>query len=116
MHPRGERGKDKGSFGWITFALPGGFYSPDSMVDALCAQIQKKIDKYSGKPPGLDQFDLLVHYDKAFGHNTPAIAPGFGYGDAVANVAKRVGGNVGAFDQIWVYVNIAEGQAFKLYA
>ena len=40
-------------------------------MDALKAHLADKIQKYVGRPPGLDEFDLLVHYDLAWAYNRP---------------------------------------------
>jgi hypothetical protein len=45
--------------------MQGGAYSEDSMVAALEARLADKIQKYVARPVGLDEFDLLVHYDLA---------------------------------------------------
>jgi hypothetical protein len=45
--------------------MRGGAYSPNDMVDALCKVVEAKIAKYAAKPGAMDEFYLLVHYDKA---------------------------------------------------
>ena len=100
----------KGGRHWLTFPMRGGSYSPGDMVDALCEVIQAKIAKYSAKPNGMDDFYLLVHYDKAWEYNTPVVGIDFGYAEAVEAVARRIGGSVGMFDKIFVFVPIANGE------
>jgi hypothetical protein len=107
---------EKGDLGWITFPMRGGGYSPDWMVDALCECIWAKIAKYSEKPAGVDEFHLLIHYDRAFHYNTPVIGIDFGYAEAVQAAAARVGSTVGAFEKIFVFVPINEKQqVFRMY-
>jgi hypothetical protein len=107
---------EKGGFGWLTIEPRGGPYRPDEMVDALCNRVQDKITKYSSKPRGLDEFHLLVHYDKALAYNTPVIAIDFGYSEAVKAVAARIGNAVGVFDRIFVYVSMIKNQkVFRMW-
>jgi hypothetical protein len=94
---------------WLTFPIKGGSYSPSQMVDALCEVVEAKIRKYPAKPNGMDEFHLLVHYDKAKDYNTPVVGVDYGYADAVQDAAKRIGGKIGMFDKIFVFVPIADG-------
>jgi hypothetical protein len=66
-----NRSSSRGGQHWLTLPLPGGAYSEDSMVAALKARLADKIQKYAGRPGGLDEFDLLVHYDLAWEYNSP---------------------------------------------
>ena len=81
-----------------------------------CANINAKITKYSAKPVGSAAFFLLVHYDyKAYAHNSPVEAIGFGYPEAVAEVSRRLGGATGVFDGVFVYVDTTDGRkSFKV--
>jgi hypothetical protein len=106
----------KGGQHWLTFPGSGGMYSPYTAVDALYDCVEAKIEKYSAKPPGMEEFHLLVHYDKAFTYNSPVHGIGFGYGEAVAAAGARIGDDVGVFDKIFVLVRITEGEkVFQLY-
>jgi hypothetical protein len=106
----------KGGLHWLTFPARGGAYSPDWMVDALVQCVTAKTTKYAAKPPGVSDFHLLVHYDRAFIYNSPVLGIGTGYREAVEAAASRIGGAVGVFDKIFVYVPVADGpQAFQLY-
>jgi len=106
----------KGGPHWLTFPARGGAYSPEWMVDALCECVKAKTIKYAAKPPGADEFHLLVHYDKAFVYNTPVFGIDFGYAEAVRAAAARIGNAVGVFDKIFVYVPVADGkQAFRFF-
>lgn len=102
--------------GWLTFPYRGGFYSPEWAVDALCGNINKKIEKYLVKPTGFGNFFLLVHYDfKAYTYNSPVDGIGFSYPEAVAEASRRLGGATRVFDGIFVYVDTTEGQkSFKI--
>ena len=104
------------ALGWLTFPCRGGAYSPDWAVDALCENINMKIAKYSTKPTGLADFFLLVHYDfKAYAYNSPVEGIDFSYPEAVANASRRLGGETGIFDGIFVYVDTTDGQkSFKI--
>lgn len=106
----------KGGRHWITFPARGGMYSPDWMVDALVQCVTAKTTKYPAKPIGVSEFHLLVHYDKAFIYNSPVLGIRTGYLEAVKAAAAKIGGAVGVFDKVFVYVPIADGsQAFQLY-
>jgi hypothetical protein len=86
------------------------------MVNALCDRVEAKTAKYAAKPNGIQQFQLLVHYDKAFQYNTPVEGVNFSYGEAVAAAADRIGNAVGVFDKIFVYVPTSNGQkVFRMY-
>jgi len=96
--------------------MRAGSYSPNDMVDALFEVVQAKIAKYTAKPSAIDEFYLLVHYDKAWEYNTPVLGIDFGYGEAVRAAAERIGGTVGMFDRIFVFVPIADGEkVFRIY-
>jgi hypothetical protein len=119
VHPRlpsRQSTMQKGSPHWLSFLLSGGAYSPEWAVDALCEVIEAKVQKYKVNPMGRGEFDLLVHYDKAFAHNTPVHGIDFGYPEAVKSAAARIGANVGVFKKIFVFVPVSDGQqAFQLY-
>jgi hypothetical protein len=64
----------------------------------------------------MDEFYLLVHYDKAWEYNTPVLGIDFGYAEAVLAAAKRIGSAVGMFERIFVFVPIADGEkVFRIY-
>ncbi len=96
----------KGSTGWLILEPRGGSYSPDEMVDALCDRVKAKIDKYPAKPSGMNEFYLLVHYDKAWVYNSPVKGIEWGYAEAVKAAAARTGNAVGVFDRIFVFVHV----------
>lgn len=105
----------KGGLHWLTFPARGGAYSPDWMVDALAECITQKTTKYPTKPADAAEFHLLVHYDKAFVYNSPAVGIEFGYAEAVKAAAAKIR-NAGVFDKIFVFVPVADGwQAFQLF-
>jgi hypothetical protein len=105
----------KGGLLWLIPQIAGS-YSPNQMVDVLCECVQAKIAKYPAKPIGMDEFHLLLHYDKAWQYNTPVKGIDFGYAEAVQTATTRIGCSAGVFDRIFVFVPIAKGQqVFSLY-
>jgi hypothetical protein len=112
----GTRGA-KGSQGWLTFPMRGGAYSEQSMVAALRARLGDKIQKYAGRPPGLSEFHLLVHYDLAWAYNTPVETLDFKFADAARAGTDFIGDDPGAFDRIFLFVphNDAPQKVFQLY-
>jgi hypothetical protein len=107
---------EKGGLRWLSFPMGGFAYSPEWAVDALCEVIEAKVQKYKVNPMGNGEFDLLVHYDKAFAYNTPVHGIDFGYPEAVKAAAARIGTEVGVFTKIFVFVPVSSGQqAFQLY-
>jgi hypothetical protein len=106
----------KGGLHWLTFPMRGGAYTPEDMVNALVEVVEAKIAKYAAKPAGVDEFHLLVHYDKAWEYNTPVIGIDFGYPEVVAAAAARIGSQAGMFDRIFVFVPIADkAKVFLLF-
>ena len=107
---------EKGSAGWLGFAPTGGGYSPDRMVNVLCDRVRAKISKYADKPPGVDEFYLLVHYDKAQQYNTRLEGIDYEFPEAIERATATIGRSVGVFDKIFVYVPITQSQqVFSLY-
>lgn len=101
---------------WLSFAPEGGAYSPDPMVRALCDRIDGKITKYATKPDDLDEFHLLVHYDKAWAYNSPVETLNFTFADAARAATVSIGGEPGVFDKIFLFVPFnKEKPAFELY-
>jgi hypothetical protein len=86
------------------------------MVAALKARLADKIQKYASRPGGLDEFDLLVHYDLAWAYNSPVETLTFKFADAARAGADFIGDDPGAFDRIFLFVphNDAE-KVFQLY-
>jgi hypothetical protein len=106
----------KGSTGWLILEPRGGSYSPDEMVDALRDRVKAKIDKYPAIPSGMNEFYLLVHYDKAWEYNSPVKGIQWGFAEAIKAAAARIGSAVGVFDKIFVYVPVNDGRrAFPFY-
>ena len=96
--------------------MPGGAYSEDSMVAALKTRLADKIQKYAARPSGLDEFDLLVHYDLAWAYNSPVETLTFKFGDAACAGAEFIGDDSGAFDRIFLFVPHNDKQkVFQLY-
>jgi len=110
------RNWSKGGQHWLTFPLPGGAYSEDSMVAALRARLGDKIQKYPARPGGLDEFDLLVHYDLAWAYNSPVETLTFKFADAARAGGEFIGDDPGVFDRIFLFVPQNEAQkVFQLY-
>ena len=106
----------KGGQHWLTFPMRGGAYSEDSMVAALQDRLADKIQKYVARPDGLDEFDLLVHYDLAWVYNSPVETLTFKFADAARAGTDFIGDDPGAFDRIFLFVPHNEAQAvFRLY-
>jgi len=92
------------------FRNHGGAYTPDWMRDALVDNIKRKIAKYT-KPHNkarlqqqqLVEFYLLAYYDEAVLHNTPYDAPGFGFEEIVATLARELAANPHPFDKVFLY-------------
>jgi hypothetical protein len=106
----------KGSQRWLAFPLQGGVHSEEPMVTALRARLTCKIQKYAAKPSGLDEFDLLIHYDLARVYNSPVETLAFGFADAARAAADFIGDDQDAFDQIFLFVPDNEAQpVFQLY-
>jgi hypothetical protein len=106
----------KGGQHWLTFPLRGGAYSEEPMVAALQDRLSDKIQKYAARPGGLDEFDLLVHYDLAWAYNSPVETLTFKFADAARAGADFIGDDPGAFDRIFLFVPHNETQkVFQLY-
>jgi hypothetical protein len=106
----------KGTQHWLTVPPRGGPYSQDSMVEALLKRLEGKIQKYAARPAGLNEFDLLVHYDLAWAYNSPVETPWFKFVDAARAGADFVGDDPGAFDRIFLFVPHDSAQrVFQLY-
>lgn len=119
VHPRRpfiESSMQKGGHHWLTFPAKSGAYSPDWATNALRDVVKAKIDMYKAQPTGVDEFHLLVHYDKALTYNTPVFGIEYGYEEAVHSVATQIGGAVGVFDKIFVFVPTAtESKVIQLH-
>ena len=106
----------KGSRHWLLFLPRGGPYSEHAMVAALKNRLSDKIQKYAARPGGLDEFDLLVHYDLAWVYNCPVETLAFSFADAANAGAALIGANPGSFDRIFLFVPHNETQTvFELY-
>ncbi len=106
----------EGACDWITVPEAADFYSPDSMVLALQDRISGKVEKYSGCANGLDEFNLLVHYDLAWQYNSPVNAVDFTSKDAAKAAAQFIGDKAGVFSKVFLFVPHDEEQkVFILY-
>ena len=105
VHPISEdRFKDH----WIQFPSPGGFDSPNEMLETLSASVlaYRNNEKYKSLKTqvGLDEVYLLVHYDfNAFAFNTPFDAPNFGFKEAAQFASKVLDADGGYFDRVFLF-------------
>jgi hypothetical protein len=77
---------------------------------------QKSIQPAEQGFNGLDEFDLLVHYDLAWVYNSPVETLAFKFADAARARADLIGDDPGAFDKIFLFVPHNEAQSvFQLY-
>lgn len=115
--PRSSLREWSSTEGWLIFLSRGGSYSELSMVEALLVCIGAKIRKYSGRPPGLDAFHLLIHYDLAWAYNTPAETLHSKFADAARISGDFIGDDPGVFGQIFLFVPHTDGpqRVFQLY-
>jgi hypothetical protein len=91
---------------WIRFPVPGGSYTPQTAINALLFQINKKTKKYENlyQEQKLDKLFLVVYYSyKAIIHNSPFDGPGFGFRQVVDLVAQEVQNNHGVFSKIFLF-------------
>lgn len=106
----------RGGQGWLTFECTGGAYSGDSMVAALLARLEDKIQKYAARPVGVNEFHLVVHYDQAWVYNSPVETPLLTFVDAARAGADFIGDDPGAFDCIFLFVpHWGMQKVFQLY-
>jgi hypothetical protein len=90
---------------WLCFPNSGSAYTPQTMVDALLRIIEKKTGKYLvlHKQQNLDELYLVVYYNKALLHNTPFVAPGFGFREVAGIAASAANKNHGVFQKIFLF-------------
>jgi hypothetical protein len=103
---------------WLTFRAPGGAYSEVAMVEALCALLAKKSEKYEAKPPQaqMDDFYLLIHYNQALLYNTPVETLRFKFADAARAGTAFIADDPGIFNKIFLLLAIEPGErVFQLY-
>jgi len=99
---------------WIGFPAPGGFYTPDTMVECLLELSEKKRTHYGTSKHGFDHLSLVLFYDQAFFFNTPVTTPWFTVSDAAARAQWAFANQPGPFDSAFVYDSVA-GNIFKLF-
>jgi ssDNA-binding Zn-finger/Zn-ribbon topoisomerase 1 len=95
---------------WIWFEMHGGAFSCQWMLDALLANIKKKIEKYD-KPGNkkelqeqrLDEFYLLAYYDQAVLYNTPYSGVEFGFADVASAVHRYLAATQHPFDKVFLF-------------
>lgn len=107
--PRARMPTIKG-IAWVTFPGEGGAYTPQDAVEALLELIRKKAAMYGDlhQKENLSELYLLAYYDRALIHNTPYIAPNFGW-DAIAAIAKsEIAENPGAFQKVFLFNSLPQ--------
>ena len=92
-------------FRWIDFPMTGGAYTPDTMVEALLEILRKKSLKYANlhREQGLEELHLVIYYNKALFHNTPFLAPDFGFREVADLAAQEARESHGNFEKIFLF-------------
>ncbi len=102
---------------WIRPEPRGGLYTVDAAFGALVRCLDNKTKRYGSKPPGLDEFHLLVHYTQGWSCNTLPITLRSGFRDVAPWASDHIGDNPGPFDRIWLFIpGIDPPQVFRVYA
>jgi len=101
---------------WLTFPGEGGAYTPRDAVDALLELIRKKTAKYVDlhKKKNLAELYLVGFYDRALIHNTPYIAPHFGWDEIAAIAGAEIAKNPGAFQKVFLFNSLPEDMTVTL--
>jgi hypothetical protein len=107
---------------WIVFRNHGGAYTTDWMRDALLENIKRKIAKYA-KPHNklkleqqhLSELYLLAYYDEAVLHNAPYAAPGFGFREIAATLARELTASAHPFDKVFLYSPLEQTPALQAW-
>jgi hypothetical protein len=101
---------------WLTFPGEGGAYTPRDAVDALLELIRKKTAKYADlhKKENLAELYLVGFYDRAVIHNTPYIAPHFGWDEIAAIAGAEIAKNPGAFQKVFLFNSLPEDRTVTL--
>lgn len=101
---------------WFSFRPEGGAYTPGHAVGALLDLLHKKTDKYVSlhKEENLDELYLVAYYDRALIHNTPFVAPNFGWDEVAAIAAAEVARNPGAFQKIFLFNALPQDRTVTL--
>jgi hypothetical protein len=108
---------------WICFEMHGGAFSSQWMVDALLANIKKKIQKYSKsgnekklQAQRLDEFYLLAYYDQAVLYNTPYNGVGFGFSDVASALYGYLVATQHPFGKVFLFSPIErESQVIQVW-
>jgi len=101
---------------WLSFPGEGGAYTPRDAVDALLALIRKKTEKYADlhEKQNLAELYLVAFYDRALIHNTPYIAPHFGWDEIAAIASAEIAKNPGAFQRVFLFNSLPEDRTVTL--
>ena len=106
-----------GSVHWIRFPNRARAYDERVMLAPLRKVLQETINRYQrGRPGGLDEFNLIVHYDQAFEYNVPVETAQFNFDDAAQKGREYIGEDAKAFDRVFLVNTIPPGEAYLLYS
>ncbi len=98
---------------WIFVELPGGFYSPDTALDALNQVLRAKIGHYGGLSRPVR---LLVYYGKAVAYNTPYHGIKIREFEDVAAIAAAAVAGQTRFERIYLLNALEPGvEAFEIF-
>lgn len=104
---------------WILFEPRGGAYSQDYMLIALFELLAETVHKYDPNlcsNAGLDEFNLVVHYNQAYIYNSPAETLNFKFADAAEHGSNFLNNDAGPFQRVFLFVAIEnEERVFSMY-
>jgi len=111
FHPRWRQSRR-----WIRFPYLARHYNERTLLDPLLRTIDDAITKYRrGRPAGLAEFNLMLHYSQAFAYNAPVETQNFSFDDAMDRARAFIGGDPGSFDHIFLVKAIAPCAVHLLY-
>jgi hypothetical protein len=99
---------------WILFPARGGPFSSDTMLQPLFELLSDKIEHYGGQGTGFDQVSLVIHYNSALIYNSPVETPHFKFQDAADAARIFLGGDMGPFHNIFMFIAINDGRVIKI--
>ncbi|MDT4896416.1 MAG: hypothetical protein QOH25_1493 [Acidobacteriota bacterium] len=96
---------------WIGFPARGGAFAPEEMLEPLRELLDriKNDERYRDLcvKVGLEEIDLLVHYDfNAFAYNTPVETPTFKFDDVARYAAESLDDDAGHFQKIFLFIGV----------
>jgi hypothetical protein len=113
--PRARMPTIKG-IAWLIFPGEGGAYTPQDAVNALLGLIRKKTGMYAElhRAQNLSELYLLAYYDRALIHNTPYIAPNFGWDEITAIATAEIAKNPGVFQKVFLFNSLPQDRTVTL--